>query len=159
MEALVGWGGAAVWTDHKNLEYICSAKQLNSHQSRWALFFNCFNFFPLLLPLLLIVLCPTSPWILSLDCLRLMVTLPYSQLLTVSLNLPTSLLYPSYPLLKRLLSTCYNTFSICMVSPEILSLTGDHSSPLAFGISFFSWEPLPAWLQGSIPSRMANCNA
>lgn len=28
-----------VWTDHKNLEYIRSAKRLNSHQARWALFF------------------------------------------------------------------------------------------------------------------------
>ncbi len=28
-----------VWTDHKNLEYIQSAKRLNSRQARWALFF------------------------------------------------------------------------------------------------------------------------
>ncbi len=27
-----------VWTDHKNLEYIKSAKRLNSRQARWALF-------------------------------------------------------------------------------------------------------------------------
>lgn len=34
----------SVWTDHKNLEYLQSAKQLNSFQACWALFFNCFNF-------------------------------------------------------------------------------------------------------------------
>lgn len=33
-----------VWTDHKNLDYICSAKHLNSHQVCWALFFIRFNF-------------------------------------------------------------------------------------------------------------------
>ncbi|KAI7799341.1 Pol polyprotein, partial [Triplophysa rosa] len=33
-----------VWTDHKNLEYIRSAKRLNSRQARWALFFGRFNF-------------------------------------------------------------------------------------------------------------------
>lgn len=33
-----------VWTDHKNLEYIQSAKRLNSRQARWALFFSRFNF-------------------------------------------------------------------------------------------------------------------
>ena len=33
-----------VWTDHKNLEYIQSAKRLNSRQARWALFFNRFDF-------------------------------------------------------------------------------------------------------------------
>uniref|UniRef100_A0AAQ4QLT0 Gypsy retrotransposon integrase-like protein 1 n=1 Tax=Gasterosteus aculeatus aculeatus TaxID=481459 RepID=A0AAQ4QLT0_GASAC len=33
-----------VLTDHKNLEYIRSAKRLNSRQARWALFFNRFNF-------------------------------------------------------------------------------------------------------------------
>lgn len=33
-----------VWTDHKNLEYIGSAKRLNSRQARWALFFTRFNF-------------------------------------------------------------------------------------------------------------------
>lgn len=33
-----------VITDHKNLEYIRSAKRLNPHQARWALFFTCFNF-------------------------------------------------------------------------------------------------------------------
>lgn len=27
-----------VWTDHRNLEYIRSAKRLNSRQARWALF-------------------------------------------------------------------------------------------------------------------------
>ncbi len=29
-----------VWTDHKNLEYIKTAKRLNSRQARWALFFS-----------------------------------------------------------------------------------------------------------------------
>ena len=33
-----------VWTDHKNLEYIQSAKRLNSRQARWTLFFNRFDF-------------------------------------------------------------------------------------------------------------------
>ena len=33
-----------VWTDHKNLEYIRSAKRLNSRQARWALFLTRFNF-------------------------------------------------------------------------------------------------------------------
>ncbi|XP_058606801.1 uncharacterized protein LOC131524077 [Onychostoma macrolepis] len=33
-----------VWTDHKNLEYIRSAKRLNSRQARWALFFDRFRF-------------------------------------------------------------------------------------------------------------------
>ena len=33
-----------VWTDHKNLEYLQTAKRLNSHQARWALF-SCFDFF------------------------------------------------------------------------------------------------------------------
>ncbi len=33
-----------VWTDHKNLEYIHSAKRINSRQARWALFFGRFNF-------------------------------------------------------------------------------------------------------------------
>ncbi|KAK7883026.1 hypothetical protein WMY93_029200 [Mugilogobius chulae] len=33
-----------VWTDHKNLEYLRSAKRLNSRQARWALFFNRFHF-------------------------------------------------------------------------------------------------------------------
>ena len=33
-----------VWTDHKNLEYLQTAKRLNSRQSRWALFFSRFNF-------------------------------------------------------------------------------------------------------------------
>jgi hypothetical protein len=31
-----------IWTDHKNLEYIKSAKRLNSRQARWALFFRSF---------------------------------------------------------------------------------------------------------------------
>ncbi|XP_016115469.1 tripartite motif-containing protein 16-like [Sinocyclocheilus grahami] len=33
-----------VWTDHKNLKYIRSAKRLNSRQARWALFFGRFDF-------------------------------------------------------------------------------------------------------------------
>ena len=33
-----------VWTDHKHLEYIRSAKRLNSRQARWALFFTRFDF-------------------------------------------------------------------------------------------------------------------
>ena len=33
-----------VWTDHKNLEYLHTAKRLNSRQARWALFFARFNF-------------------------------------------------------------------------------------------------------------------
>uniref|UniRef100_A0A8C6UZW3 Gypsy retrotransposon integrase-like protein 1 n=5 Tax=Neogobius melanostomus TaxID=47308 RepID=A0A8C6UZW3_9GOBI len=33
-----------VWSDHKNLQYIQSAKRLNSRQARWALFFDRFNF-------------------------------------------------------------------------------------------------------------------
>ena len=33
-----------VWTEHKNLEYLHSAKRLNSHQARWALFFSHFEF-------------------------------------------------------------------------------------------------------------------
>uniref|UniRef100_A0A8C5N9Y2 Gypsy retrotransposon integrase-like protein 1 n=1 Tax=Gouania willdenowi TaxID=441366 RepID=A0A8C5N9Y2_GOUWI len=33
-----------VWTDHKNLSYIQSAKRLNSRQARWALYFGRFNF-------------------------------------------------------------------------------------------------------------------
>lgn len=33
-----------VWTDHKNLKYIRSAKRLSPRQSRWALFFTRFNF-------------------------------------------------------------------------------------------------------------------
>ena len=33
-----------VWTDHKNLSYIQSAKRLNSRQARWALFFGHFKF-------------------------------------------------------------------------------------------------------------------
>ena len=33
-----------VWTDHKNLSYLHSAKRLNSRQARWALFFGRFNF-------------------------------------------------------------------------------------------------------------------
>lgn len=33
-----------VWTNHKNLAYIQSAKRLNPRQARWALFFSRFNF-------------------------------------------------------------------------------------------------------------------
>uniref|UniRef100_A0A9J8C776 Gypsy retrotransposon integrase-like protein 1 n=1 Tax=Cyprinus carpio carpio TaxID=630221 RepID=A0A9J8C776_CYPCA len=33
-----------VWTDHRNLEYIRSAKRLNARQARWALFFDRFDF-------------------------------------------------------------------------------------------------------------------
>ncbi len=33
-----------IWTDHKNLEYLRSAKRLNPRQARWALFFSRFNF-------------------------------------------------------------------------------------------------------------------
>lgn len=32
------------WTDHKNLQYIRSARCLNSRQACWSLFFTCFNF-------------------------------------------------------------------------------------------------------------------
>jgi hypothetical protein len=33
-----------VWTDHRNLAYIQSARRLNSRQARWALYFGRFNF-------------------------------------------------------------------------------------------------------------------
>ena len=33
-----------VWTDHRDLEYIHSAKRRNSRPARWSLFFNRFNF-------------------------------------------------------------------------------------------------------------------
>lgn len=33
-----------VWTYHKNLAYLRSAKRLNSRQARWCLFFDRFNF-------------------------------------------------------------------------------------------------------------------
>lgn len=33
-----------VWTDHCNLEYLQSAKCLNPHQARWAMFLARFNF-------------------------------------------------------------------------------------------------------------------
>lgn len=33
-----------VWTDHRNLEYIRTAKRLNARQARWALFFTRFDF-------------------------------------------------------------------------------------------------------------------
>uniref|UniRef100_A0A3Q2CVF2 G-protein coupled receptors family 1 profile domain-containing protein n=1 Tax=Cyprinodon variegatus TaxID=28743 RepID=A0A3Q2CVF2_CYPVA len=41
-----------IWTDHKNLSYIQSARCLNSRQSRWSLFFYRFNF--------IITYCPGS---------------------------------------------------------------------------------------------------
>lgn len=37
-------GPFVVWTDHKNLAYVQSARRLNSRQARWALFFGRFNF-------------------------------------------------------------------------------------------------------------------
>lgn len=33
-----------VWTDHKNLAYLQSAKRLNARQARWALFITRFSF-------------------------------------------------------------------------------------------------------------------
>ncbi len=33
-----------VWTDHRNLTHIRSAKRLNARQARWALFFGQFDF-------------------------------------------------------------------------------------------------------------------
>ena len=33
-----------VWSDHKNLTYVRTAKRLGPRQARWALFFNRFNF-------------------------------------------------------------------------------------------------------------------
>ena len=33
-----------VWTDHKNLEYLRTAKRLNARQARWSIFFSRFNF-------------------------------------------------------------------------------------------------------------------
>lgn len=33
-----------VWTDHKNLAYLQSAKRPNSHRARWSLFFSRFKF-------------------------------------------------------------------------------------------------------------------
>uniref|UniRef100_A0A8C7X743 Gypsy retrotransposon integrase-like protein 1 n=1 Tax=Oryzias sinensis TaxID=183150 RepID=A0A8C7X743_9TELE len=33
-----------VWTDHRNLAYLRSAKRLNSRQARWCLFFDRFDF-------------------------------------------------------------------------------------------------------------------
>uniref|UniRef100_A0A3P9IMG0 Gypsy retrotransposon integrase-like protein 1 n=1 Tax=Oryzias latipes TaxID=8090 RepID=A0A3P9IMG0_ORYLA len=33
-----------IWTDHKNLAYLRSARRLNSRQARWCLFFDRFNF-------------------------------------------------------------------------------------------------------------------
>ena len=33
-----------IWTDHKNLAYLRSAKRLNSHQARWSLFLSRFHY-------------------------------------------------------------------------------------------------------------------
>jgi len=33
-----------IWTDHKNLEYFTTAKQLNRRQARWSLYLSCFDF-------------------------------------------------------------------------------------------------------------------
>ena len=33
-----------IWTDHRNLEYLKTAKRLNSRQARWSLYFSRFNF-------------------------------------------------------------------------------------------------------------------
>lgn len=33
-----------IWIDHKNLTYLQNAKRLKPQQSRWSLFFTCFNF-------------------------------------------------------------------------------------------------------------------
>ena len=33
-----------VWTDHRNIKYIRSAKRLNSRKASWSLFFDRFNF-------------------------------------------------------------------------------------------------------------------
>lgn len=46
MQALVGGSEQPflVWTDHKNLQYLQTAKCLNSLHARWALFFNWINF-------------------------------------------------------------------------------------------------------------------
>ena len=33
-----------MWTDRKNLEYLRTARRLNPHQARWALFFSFLNF-------------------------------------------------------------------------------------------------------------------
>ncbi len=33
-----------IWTDHKNLEYFMTAKQLNWRQARWSLYLSCFDF-------------------------------------------------------------------------------------------------------------------
>ena len=34
----------SVWTDHKSLEYLHTAKCLNSRQVRWAVLFTCLHF-------------------------------------------------------------------------------------------------------------------
>src|SRR6266702_4279175 len=33
-----------IWTDHKNLEYFMTAKQLNHRQARWSLYLSRFDF-------------------------------------------------------------------------------------------------------------------
>lgn len=35
-----------VWTDHRNMEYVRSAKRLNSRLAKWALFFGRFKLLP-----------------------------------------------------------------------------------------------------------------
>lgn len=44
METLVAQQPLLVLTDHKNLQYICTAKRLNPRQAQWSLFFTRFNF-------------------------------------------------------------------------------------------------------------------
>src|SRR5882724_4924789 len=33
-----------IWSDHKNLEYFCTAQSLNHQQAQWSLFLSCFQF-------------------------------------------------------------------------------------------------------------------
>ncbi|KAK3547998.1 hypothetical protein QTP70_001662 [Hemibagrus guttatus] len=46
MAALAGGGASSILglTDHRNLEYLHSAKRLNPRQARWVLFFTRFEF-------------------------------------------------------------------------------------------------------------------
>lgn len=39
-----------VFTHHKNLEYLRTAKRLNPRQAHWSLFFSCFHFTVTYLP-------------------------------------------------------------------------------------------------------------
>ncbi|XP_026537629.1 adenylate cyclase type 10 [Notechis scutatus] len=39
-----------VWTDHRNLEHLSTARKLNQRQIRWSLFFARFNFFVTYIP-------------------------------------------------------------------------------------------------------------